>query len=106
MSDGKINWQHSGSQPRLIFIDARSTVILLITLLHITLFTLILSFLLICILTYIEKWKRITPESALRLLGMSFMNLLIGNKRCAFGPRRKIYYSDKRICDITGDYRK
>lgn len=98
--NSKIIWQHSGSTPRLMFIDARATVLFLITFLHITEFTLFLSLFMVSILIYVEKYKRITPEAFFRLICMLFTNMMIGNKRLANNLRKKIYYTDKRIYDL------
>lgn len=95
MSD--IQWRYSAKSPKIWLIDARASAILVGACLHLTEMTIALTVIIIATLFYIERYKRITPEAALRLIAMNFVNILIGNKRSPMGLRRKRYFSDQRV---------
>lgn len=90
-------WRYSANSPKLWLIDARLLVLMLATLMHISELTLSLSVVAICVLFYIERYKRVTPEAAVRLVLMTTLNLFIGSKRSPLGLRRKRYFSDQRF---------
>lgn len=101
MANTNIAWQHSGSRPKLWLIDARSAAILIGAMMHITEMTIAFCLMIIGFLFYIERYKRITPEAAVRLIILLVTNFIISNKRSVLGVRRKRYFSDKRILDIS-----
>lgn len=105
MAIGKRNeWRYSFNPPKLWKIDARSSVILLGAGLNIHYWTVFLALVTIISLYWVEKMKRMSMNSALRLIVSSFVNLVVGRRRSPDKLRRRhflIDYEASRSLDIT-----
>lgn len=91
---GNNRWMFSFCSARLGPIDARIFFVLLITLMHVTKFTIFLSIIAMIGLFYIERWKRITLPSALRWVVCSLTTFIFSPVRYARSIETRCSYRD------------
>ena len=91
---GNNQWMYSFRYPRLGPIDARIFFVILITVMHFTKFTVFLSVVMMILLLYIERWKRISLPSALRLVACEMTSFIFTKTRYARNVDKRISYID------------
>ncbi len=73
-------WRESHKQPRFLLFDSRLVAVLFLTIMHIRMWTIVLSIVMILVLWFFER-KGVSPDSILRFLRAR----LVGRKRSARG---------------------
>ncbi|MEY8800310.1 IcmT/TraK family protein [Leisingera sp. XS_AS12] len=77
-------WRESHKQPRFLLFDSRLVAVLFLTIMHIRMWTIILSIVTILVLWFFER-KGVSADSILRFLRAR----LVGRKRSARGLHRE-----------------
>ena len=105
MAIGKRNdWRYSFNPPKLWIIDARSVVILLGAGLNIHVWSGLLALATILTLYWVEKMKRMSLNSAMRLIVSVVVNMIVGKRRTRGKFRQRHFFIDyeaSRKIDIT-----
>ena len=95
MAIGKRNdWRYSFNPPKLWIIDARSVVILLGAGLNIHIWSVLLALATILTLYWVERMKRMSLNSAMRLIVSVAVNLIVGKRRTPGKFRQRHFFID------------
>lgn len=86
------HWSSSWKKPRFFVIDARVTLIVLISVVYWSFYLLSFCFLTVSVLYYIEKRKRISLNAALRSILTGFVNVIQGRRRPVLPMGRRNFY--------------
>lgn len=87
-------WRYSFNAPKLWIIDARSIIILLGAGLNIHVWSVSIAVATILALYWVEKMKRMSLNSALRLIMSSVVNLIVGKRRSPNKFRKRHFLID------------